>query len=121
MFQARTITSSDITSIRAFVKKFVVEEEFVMKYLKHLELLDLKKRKRAEKRQAPKIARQASSSSSQSSDEESQSSDEEVLAEIEHVSSSSESEIETTPRYSRSSSGRRCTTYRTRHFFGDSD
>ena len=53
MFQASDISSSDQASVTEFLNKYIVEEEFILKYLKHLEMLDLKKRKRLEKKEMP--------------------------------------------------------------------
>ena len=88
--------------------------------MKHLELLDLKKQKQIEHRNgANKTPQESQDPLNESSDE---SSNEEILAEAELNSTSSETE--TTPcatTMSTKSRGQRCTTYRTRHFFGDSD
>ena len=124
VFNCEEISRSDQISVKEFPIKFIVEETYVVAYLSHLELLDLKKTKCAEHRlekkeshgstsESPTHIEQNASSSSESSEEE------ELLAEIRGDSSESSSEsvqVAVTTRR-----GRQCTTYRTQHFFGDSD
>ena len=96
---AQTISSTDERSIQAFVEKFVVEV-FVVKFLKHLELLDLKKWKRAEKRNVQKSINNMSSKRQESSDSEtsddsetSESSNDDIIAEINSSSSELDEEL----------------------------
>ena len=75
LFNTKKLKSTDITEIDRFCQKYIVQKYFVETYLKHLEILDLKKRKRNEKTEnAVVMIHHANSDSEndhgQSSDEE---------------------------------------------------
>ncbi len=105
----------------SFVEKFsnelIDDKKYVLSYLQHLELLDLKKRKRSANR-----VKRSQNKSDRSSDEEGDiheesESEDRVIVLMESSDSSPESDEEVHV----TRSGRRHTTYRCRHFFGNSD
>jgi hypothetical protein len=124
------------TAMKVFCDKFIVKEEHAVAYIKHLELLDLKKRKRAEQRKrtntknTARFVKEPNTSQVESSDDEEESSDdasessdheEEVILAV-VGDSDSEVELDTAcAPTTKTRLGRQCTTYRSRHFYGDSD
>ncbi len=112
-FKNYKISSSDQEKIKMFADKYIVEPVLVRAYVKHLELLELKKKKRAEKREATKQI-QLESESSDESDE-----DEEVVTGI-LVESDSDggSDDDTHAVPLRRSTRTTHTTYATRQFYG---
>ena len=124
MFKHYKISSTNVEAINNFAEKFIVDAPLVVSYVQHLELLDLRKRKRAEERAAKRMKEKCQvekevagdSSSDESSDEEPDASVEVVMAVIDSTSSEAEEEppIRRTRRTTR-------THFWQRKFFGDSD
>ena len=116
MFQSYSITSENNEAVTEFTEKFMVEKEHVICYLKHIELLDLKKRKWADKKVSDKQIRV------DDIDDTDDNASSQIIAVIgsdtDSSSSDSEEEIQVLKR---TRGGRKCTTFRTRHFFGDSE
>ena len=123
LYNQGSIRSENDTAVKEFSRKFIVDEDYVVKYLCHVEWLDVKK----EKRQANKLTKQSAqhsqssmepvSDSSDSDDEEDE--EEEVVVALIGTDSESENDLVQSTRTTRS--GRRCTTYKSRHFYGDTD
>ena len=134
LYQAKIITSDNADAVDKFSVEYIVDKKYVISYLQHLELLALKKRKRAAKRQkrnirprtadaAQCLREEESPSEHESSSEDETSEEEEVITLIgnEDSSSDSSSESEAPAVFMRTRSGRSTTTYRNRKFFGDTD
>lgn len=127
-------SSSNEEKIKEFSETFIVKSDLVINYVKHLEHLEIKRKKRADKRReessranVPSTNVEESSSvtvmistSDSSSEEES---DVEIITGIIGSSSSSESssESDSIQQPIRRSIRAKRTTFRTRHFYGDSD
>ena len=123
-FKHYKIESSNVEQVREFSDIFIVKPDLVTTYVKHLEHLEIKKKKRAEKRheerKKPNVPTpQVEDSSSSSS--ESEDSDDETIAVIGSSSSDSDTDMDDTNQQPLRRSLRKRTTFRTRRFYGDSD
>ncbi len=128
-FNADNISAKDERTVQQFCKKIIVDQRYVLSYLKHLELLELKKMKRQEEKRRQEYKRRVTpkeggieedrdetvilSSDIDSDDSES---DEEVVIAVVDGDSGDGGVRESVTRF-----GRQCTTYKGRIFFVDSD
>jgi hypothetical protein len=125
LYRSNEISPSNQTAVSDFSKKYIVDEEFVVAYVKHLAMLDLKKMKRKSAKKGATVQAVINEEvESEESDECSANSDsgnDIVLATIDETDDESDViEVQDrAPQITRS--GRRHTTAKTRHFFGDSD
>ena len=109
LFKKHQISSSNQEKINAFADKYIVDAKLIVSYVKHLELLEIKKKKWAEKKAAKNKATPLEPESSDDSSDE----DEEIISGI--LVSDTDSE-EDTPIPPQRRSTR--TTYATRQFYG---
>jgi hypothetical protein len=143
LFNAKELKSMDVDKIERFCKTYIVSQDHVKAYIQHLEMLELKKCKRKEKtlrrtvtfqrprseteddepisdNDVPAVIHQTVNSDTEH-DSDQTSEDDVVLAvvgESDHEESDGDSVVYHLPV---SRTGRRYTTYRQRHFLGDSD
>ena len=125
MFRNREISSSNDQVVTAFCNKFIVERVHVLAYLKHIEMLHLKKVKRSEKTQKLKQSKvtqitqndEGGVENEMEDDTEEESDNEEiVMAVVDDTDDNADQNKATCTRR-----GRTHTTYFTRHFFDDSE
>lgn len=108
------IETSKNEAVKGFCEKFIVEEDYVMSYLGHLEWLELKKRKKAEQKLAKSCdADQQKEDELCSANESDEEEEDQVMEEVTIAI------IEPDPPARTTRSGRMCTTYKNRHFYGD--
>jgi hypothetical protein len=117
LYNKGQIETSKNAEVKRFCEKFIVEEQYVIAHLHHMEWLNLKKMKRVEKRlsKMSKPKHDEPISEDEGEDELEDPEVEEVIVAI------IEPEVTEQPSSRRTRSGRQCTTYRDRHFYGDSD
>ena len=125
-FNTGNISSTDERAVEQFCTKYIVDQTYVLSYLKHLEMLELKRQKRQaekkRKRPAEDVVEENRNETDINSDSDDSDSDEEVVIAVvsEDISEDVSVDVSVVGE-AVTRCGRRCTTYKERRFFGDSD